>query len=112
MALTKFTISYETKQLPVTVTIPCHPCRTEANPKLEQPSKTNFLGPIYSEGKLLLGFIHSTKNNPIKTSASIENSNKALLQKHFKLYYIIDFVFKKAKEHYFPSLSSFISFGS
>lgn len=77
------------------------------NPKLEQQSKTNFRKEnyysVYSQWK---------ENNPINSLACIENMNKALLQKHFKLCYIIDFMFMTALVHYFPSLSLFIRFDS
>lgn len=40
---------------------------------------------MYFEGKLLALFTLTEKeNNPIKTLARIENTNKTLLQKHFK----------------------------
>lgn len=59
----------------------CPETHRTLNCKLEQQSKTNFLGAMYFEGKLLLSYIHGTKkeNNPIKTLGCIENTNKALL---------------------------------
>lgn len=123
VALSVFTISYDTKKLPVTVTILCHSCRSEACPETHRRPSTRSLNSnlkqifwdqytLKKNYYLGLFAVPKKENNPIKTSASIENSNKALPQKHFKLYYITDSVFKKGEEHYFPSLSSFTSFGS
>lgn len=72
-----------------------------SNPKLILGRKT--ITRLYSQWK---------ENNPINSLACIENMNKALLQKHLKLCYIIDFMFMTAMVHYFPSLSLFIRFDS